>query len=192
MSTESWLQTKRIKRGTQARLGRTALALFLWGATAEGTSALGSDAGNPSRNPVRIQSEQLVAEMGADTAEFSGAVRVEGDGYTVTADYLTIQFRPGTVGGDRPAETITAKEISRITARGQVRIRTDTLTASSEQAVYEPDSGQIWLLAPDAAPPVRAPQRGQRKAAPGERAAQASGKPSSAQIRLTLLPTAVR
>ncbi len=183
---EPWLQTKRTTRGVDVPLGGAALVVLLWGAIAMGASDPGAEAGHPKKSPIRIQSEQLVAEKAADTAEFSGAVRVEGDGYTISADHLTIHFRPGTAGGNPLTGTISAKEISRIAARGQVRIRTDALTASAEQAVYEPDSGQIWLLAPDdATTPAKVSQG-------GTRVGRAAKRPPASRVRITLLPTAAR
>jgi lipopolysaccharide export system protein LptA len=183
---EPWLQTKRPDRGANARLAGAVLAVLLLATIAIGTPPPSEgEASRISQRPVRIQAEQLVAEKETATAEFSGAVRVEGDGYTITADYLTIHFRPGTVGGNSLAGTISAKEISRVIARGQVRIGTDALTASAEQAVYEPDSGQISLLAPEASAPAKRPQRGQG-------GAQATHRPSGSRVRVTLAPTAAR
>lgn len=192
MSTEPWLQVARSKRRTHARIARASLALFLWATAVVAASAPGEEAGTPSQNPVRIQSEQLVAEMATDTAEFSGAVRVEGDGYTITADTITIQFRPGTVSQNRSGGTISAKEISRMTARGRVRIQTETLTATSEQAVYDPDSSRLWLLATDEPLPDKDAREGNRKPAAGNTQAQAALRASASRVQVILLPTAGR
>jgi hypothetical protein len=140
---------------------------------------------------VRIQSEQLVAEMQADTAEFSGAVRVDGDGYTVTADVLTIQFRPGTVSRHQSAGTIPAGEISRLTARGQVRIRAEALSASAAQAVYEPDSGRLWLLTAEDSPAGQIRPEGSRAGAAGPRKEGQTARPASvSRVQVMLLPAA--
>jgi hypothetical protein len=139
---------------------------------------------------VHIQSEQLVAEMETDTAEFSGAVRVDGDGYTVTADVLTIQFRPGTVSRHQSAGTIPAGEISRMTARGQVRIRAESLSASAAQAVYEPDSGQLWLLTAEDSPAGQVTPEGGRAGAAGPRKGQAARPASVSRVQVVLLPAA--
>jgi lipopolysaccharide export system protein LptA len=187
MSTERWWQPKRPNRLTDGRLIGAALAWFCWTAAAMGASSPGSDADPAPRQPVRIQSEQLVAEMEADRAEFSGAVRVEGEGYTITADRLTIQFQPGSIGGNRLTGAVSSRQVSRITARGRVRILTDTLTADAEQAVYEPPSGQIWL---GLSPSADAPQVGGRTEAPRRSVAQTPSRPSDARIRVTLRPGA--
>jgi lipopolysaccharide export system protein LptA len=192
MSTAPWLQVVRSKRRTHARIARASLVLFLWATAVVAASAPGEEAGAPSQNPVRIQSEQLVAEMATDTAEFSGAVRVEGDGYTITADSITIQFRPGTVSQNRSGGTISAKEISRMTARGRVRIQTETLTATAGQAVYDPDSGRLWLLATDEPSPAKVVREGQRKPATGHREAQAAHRASAPRVQVILQPTAGR
>ena len=190
MCTERWLLAKPARRPAPARLGGAALVLFLWAAAGGGTSAPGDGADRPSRQPVRIQSEQLVAEMEADTAEFSGAVRVEGDGYTVTADYLTIQFKPGTASRNPSPGMIAAEEVARMTARGRVRIRAEAITASAEQAVYEPDSGQLWLLAADAPPPARPARGGPPAGAAGSRNAPPAPRPPASRVQVVLTPPA--
>lgn len=187
MSAERWFQTKRPKRFAAVRLAGATLAAFWWAAISGGASDPGSPAEAGLKNPVRIQSEQLVAEMEADTAEFSGAVRVDGDGYTITADRLTIQFQQGSIGQNRLAGTISAKEISRMTARGSVRIQTDTLTADAEQAVYEPDTGGIWL---DPSPAAEVSPSGGQAAAPRRGSTQAPDRLSAARVRVIFLPGA--
>ncbi len=185
MFAEPWSQMIRLKDFAEIRLLGAALAALLWSATASGAPAPPSGIGTPAKTSVHIQSEQLTAELKADTAEFSGAVRVEGDGYTMTADLLIIQFRPGTVGRNRPDGKISSQDISRITARGNVRIRTDSLTAVAEQAVYEPDSGRVWLLA--TAPPPAA----EGSPAAG-RASAAASRPPIPKVRVTLVPASER
>ena len=187
MFTERWFQTKRPKRFADVRLVGAALVAFCCATTAMGASGSGGEAGTAPQHPVRIQSEQLEAEMEADTAEFSGAVRVEGDGYTITADRLAIQFQPGSIGRNQFTGAISAKEISRITARGRVRIQTDTITADAEQAVYEPDSGQFWM---DPSPSAEVSPAGGRATLPRRSAAQTPSRPSAARVRVTLLPGA--
>jgi lipopolysaccharide export system protein LptA len=191
MSTASWLQPKRVERRLQARLGRAALAVLLWAATASGTSHPGGEAGAPPARSVRIQSEQLVAEMQAETVEFSGAVRVQGDGYTITADRLTIRFRPGSAGRKGLGGKVSAEDISRVTARGRVLIRTDTLTVRGEQAVYEADSGRIWIVATEGASPEGFSKGDPPPAASRRGAGSAASLPSRPRIRVQLLPGAV-
>jgi lipopolysaccharide export system protein LptA len=192
MSGAPWRPAKRSRRRARPRLRGALLAFFLWATAASGSPDAGGLADAPPRRPVRIQSEQLVAEMETDTVEFSGAVRVEGDGYTITADSLTIRFRPGTVGRHQAAGTVSAKEISRMTARGQVRIQSDTLTADAEQAVYEPGSGQLWLLAAEA-PPAGNIARDERPAgAPGPRKVQPAARRPAPRVRVLLSPPAGR
>ena len=144
----------------------------------------GTLASQDTQKPVRIRSEQLVAEMATDTAEFSGAVDVAGDGYAITADRLTIHFQPGAAGQQRLAGALSSKEISRMTTRGRVRIQSGTLTASAEQADYEPASGRGWLGAEDESPPAEV-------ARPG--AGTTGGRrPAAQRVRVTLLATPPR
>ena len=188
MSTERWFPPKRPKRWADGWLIGIALAWFC-AAAALGASGPRSDADPEPHHPVRIQAEQLEAEMEADRAEFSGAVRVSGDGYTITADRLTVQFQPGSIGQNRLSGALSARQISRITALGRVQILTDALTADAEQAVYEPASGQIWLGPP---PSPDAAKAGGRSETPGRSGNQAPRRPSGDQVRVTLRPEAGR
>lgn len=167
MSVERWWPVKPHRRHA-AWLGPAALAAMLWGATVSGAPGNHAESPTPAKPPVRIQSEQLSAEMTADAVEFSGDVRVEGDGYTLSADRLTIQFLPGFSRRNRLGGEVTAKDISRLTARGHVRIRTGAITASADQAVYETGSGQFWLMADEGLPETAGrpvPPRGSAPAA---------------------------
>jgi lipopolysaccharide export system protein LptA len=163
MSVELWWPVKPHRRHA-AWLGPAALAAMLWGATVSGAPGNHAEPPTPAKPPVRIQSEQLSAELTADAAEFSGDVRVESDGYTLSADRLTIQFLPGFSHRNRLGGEVTAKDISRLTARGHVRIRAGAITASADQAVYEPGSGQFWLRADEGPPETAGPVPPRRRA----------------------------
>jgi len=174
-------------------LGAVALAALGWLSTAAEAPCVAGNAGAPpgapSRNPVRIQSEQLVADMNSDTAEFSGQVRVESEAYTITADRLTVQFKPAAEGRNRLDATISAKDMSRITARGRVLIRTDTLTASAEEAVYEPDLDRVSLMARDAwSPSGRVPTKDRRSAVSSYRGPSAGREPAPERVKVTVMP----
>jgi lipopolysaccharide assembly outer membrane protein LptD (OstA) len=187
MSVERWFQARHLERCAAARLAGITLAAIWWTTIAFGAADPESPVEAVPQHPVHIQSERLEAEMDADTVDFSGAVRVDGDGYTITADRLTIQFQQGSIDRNRLAGTVSAKEISRMTARGRVRIQADTLTADAEQAVYEPDTGRVWL---DPAPAAEVSPAGGRAAAPRGPSVQAPGRPPAMRVRVTLLPGA--
>jgi len=146
----------------------------------------------PSKNPVRIQSEHLVADMNANTAEFSDQVRVLTDTYSITADVLTIHFKPQAEGQSRMQSPVSAKDISRMVARGRVIIRTESLTASADVAEYEPDTGQVTLLRE-----AHASLRPAAAKTPGAVAAGA-GRPTAAtevipaRVRVMVTPSADR
>lgn len=144
----------------------------------------GTLASQAPQQPVRIQSDRLVAETATDTAEFSGAVDVEGDGYAVAADRLTIHFQPGAAGQDRLAGAFSSKDIERMTARGRVRIQSGTLAAGAEQADYEPASGQAWLGPADGRPRLEAYRT--------EGRAGAAHGPAAPRVRVTLAPASER
>jgi lipopolysaccharide export system protein LptA len=185
MSAERWFLARHPERWITVRLAGAILAAVWWTTIAMGAADPGNPVEAKPQHPVRIQAELLEAEMDADTVEFSGAVRVDGDGYTITADRLTIQFQQDSIGRNRLAGTISAKEISRMTARGRVRILADTLTAEAEQAVYEPDTGRIWL---DPAPTGDVSPASERAAAPQDRSVLAPGRPATLRVRVTILP----
>lgn len=155
MSTEPWYRAKPGSSGQW--LGTAVLAGLLCLLVAARTT-LGAEntpareGGTPSKGPLRIQSEQLVADMNANTAEFSEQVRVVSDTYTITADILTVHFKPQAEGQSRMQSAVSAKDISRMVARGKVLIRTESLTASSDVAEYEPEAGLV-TLAGEGSPP---------------------------------------
>jgi hypothetical protein len=115
---------------------------------------------------------------------------VEGDAYTITAESLTVQFKPTAEGQKRSEGTISAKDIARITARGRVLIRTDTLTASADEAVYEPDLERISLTAREVAPPSNSAAKDRRRAASPPRMSATARWPAPERVRVTVLPAA--
>jgi LPS export ABC transporter protein LptC len=144
--------------------------------------------GASPRGPLRIQSEELTADMNADTAEFIGRVRVEDDLSTTTADRLRVHFKPGTDGQHRMAGAASAKDISRMVARGRVVVRTQNLTAGGDAGEYEPDTGRAALWGEKSAAPRPA-------AAPNS--AGAGGAPERTdtaheRVRVVVAPSAER
>lgn len=187
MSGEFWLPAIPLKRHRGLWLGAAALVALGWWWSAAGHA--GSASSVPAKNPVRIQSEQLVADMDCNTAEFSGQVRVESDAYTITADRLTIEFKPAAAGRNRLEAAISAKDISRIIARGAVRIRTDILTAGADEAVYEPDVDQLRLMAREGWPPAGSGKKDRRSATPLPQGSSSAGTPAPERVRVTVLPS---
>ena len=64
------------------------------------------------RGPVRIQSQQLEADLNTNTAEFSGHVCVVDDTITMTADTLSVFFKPPTQGQSRLEGAVSARDIN--------------------------------------------------------------------------------
>jgi hypothetical protein len=127
--------------------------------------------------------------MNANTAEFSDQVRMVSDTYTITADILTIHFKPQAEGQSRMQSAVSGKDISRMVARGSVIIRTESLTASSDVAEYEPDAGRVTLSGGGAASP-RAPAAA--KPSGGAPLVQAGRPPQPDQsraVRVLVLPS---
>jgi LPS export ABC transporter protein LptC len=110
-----------------------------------GTLLSSGEAGTAPRDPLRIQSEQLTTDMNANTAEFSGQVRAVDDIYTITADSLTVHFKPQAEGQSRMAGAVSSNDIARMVARGRVVIRTQSLTAGGDAGEFEPDTGRAAL-----------------------------------------------
>lgn len=195
MSTEPWNPANPASGGRW--LGTAVLAGLLY-LSAAAHLALGAEktpageGGTPPKGPLRIQSQQLVADMNANTAEFSDQVRMVSDTYTITADILTIYFKPQAEGQSRMQSAVTGKDISRMVARGDVIIRTDTMTASSDVAEYEPDAGLVTLSSEAAASPnpAAAKASGGVPAVAGRSTAPAESIPG--RVRVVVLPSAGR
>jgi lipopolysaccharide export system protein LptA len=202
MSVEFWPQAASVSRlfekGAWGRwLGAAGLAGLLFASAAlHAASGAGNappgETGTSPRGPLRIQSEQLTADMNANTAEFSGQVRVVDDVYTITADSLTVHFKPQAEGQSRMAGTVSGKDISRMVARGRVVIRSQRLTAVSDAAEYEPDSGQAILWGEKTAPPGSAAPRNHGGAVSSEAGLPAGVALSPGRVRIVVMPSADR
>jgi lipopolysaccharide transport protein LptA len=142
----------------------------------------------PSKGPVRIQSEHLVADMNANTAEFSDQVRVVDDTYTITADILKLHFKPQADGQSRLQSAVTAKDISRMVARGRVMIRTESITARADVAEYEPETGQVTLSGAGAAPQRTAAANTPEGPAAGYSRPPSAAEASPGRVRVTVMP----
>jgi hypothetical protein len=136
---------------------------------------------------VRIQSEHLVADMNANTAEFSDQVRVRTETYTVTADILTIHFKPPAEGQSRMQSAVSGQDISRMVARGKVIIRTENLTASADVAEYEPGTGQVTLSGEGPASPRPAAAKAPAGVAAGATRPTAAAEGIPGRVRVTVL-----
>jgi lipopolysaccharide export system protein LptA len=192
MSTEHGYRVKKNNGGQWlgafVLAGRICLAAAVFAAFGAGRPANSEEGAPSSKSPVRIQSEHLVADMNANTAEFSDQVRLVDDAYTLTANILTFHFKPQAEGQSRMQSAVSAKDISRMVARGRVVIRTESLTASAEVAEYEPDNGRITLSADEST----AQRTAAAKTPPGD--FTSAGRPaapaeaSPGRVRVTVLP----
>jgi hypothetical protein len=202
MSVELWPHAANVsrlfKKGAWGRwLGTAGLAGLLFASAAvhtdsEAGNAPPGEAGTPPRGPLRIQSEQLTADMNANTAEFSGQVRVVDDVYTITADSLTVHFKPQAESQSPMAGAVSGKDISRMVARGRVVIRSQRLTAISDAAEYEPDAGRAILWGEKTAPPGPAAPRNHGGAISSEAGLPAGATLSPGRVRVVVMPPADR
>jgi LPS export ABC transporter protein LptC len=157
-----------------------------------GTLVSSGENGTPPRRPLRIQSEQLAADMNADTVEFSGRVRIVDDIYTITSDSLTVHFKPQPGGQNRLAGAVSARDIARMVARGRVVIRSQSLTAGADVGEYEPDTGRATLWGEKATSPNSAATR-LRTAAPSSKVRPPAGAETLAgRVRVAVMPSADR
>ena len=191
MSMELWLQTAPADVGRCRLLVIAVLAGLLF-ASADAHAAGGakralSDESRPaSAEPVHIESQRLEADMNAHSVEFSGQVRVVREAYTLTADSLSIFFKPPAEGQRRLQSGVSAKDASNIAARGRVVIRSQGLTAFSDAAEYDPDTGRatLWGEKPAA---VRSVPGGGIASATGP---TVGGVTPTGRVRVVLVPTA--
>ena len=150
-------------------------------------TASGETAASP-RGPLRIQSEELAADMNADTAEFIDRVRVVDDVYTITADRLTVHFKPQAEGQSRMAGAVSSRDLSRVVARGRVVVRTQGLTAGGDAGEFEPGTGRAALWGEKAPSPGSAAKKDRGRAdRPSANAEAAPGR-----VRVAVIPSADR
>jgi LPS export ABC transporter protein LptC len=153
-----------------------------------GTLIPSSEAGTPPRSPLRIESEQLAADMNAHTAEFSDQVHVVDDAYTITADRLTVHFKPRAEDQSRMASAVYSRDLSRMVARGRVVIRTQGLTAGGDAGEFEPDTGRAALWGEKGASASAAAT----KDPGGAVRAPASAETVPGRVRVSVMPSADR
>jgi lipopolysaccharide export system protein LptA len=97
----------------------------------------------PVVQPITITAERLVNDGRANTAEFSGNVRVVRGNGRLEADRLTIYYRSTPTSPQ--TQPLEQSEIQQIVAQGNVRIRSPEITAETQQAVYNQAERTIAL-----------------------------------------------
>jgi LPS export ABC transporter protein LptC/lipopolysaccharide transport protein LptA len=97
----------------------------------------------------RVQAEHLDVDMNTNVAEFSGHVHLAEKGSVVTSDTLTVYTAPKEGEAAPAADGLSEAVITKMVIRGQVVIRTDSSTARTDEAVYEPGSGLLTLSGRD-------------------------------------------
>jgi lipopolysaccharide export system protein LptA len=116
---------------------------------AAGETAAG--AGGASR-PIHTQADQLEVDLDGNTAEFSGKVRMSDAESTLSADRVVIDYTSAGKGEAMLDSSLSAADISRMTASGQVLVqKTDGTSAEADNAVLDNRLKEITLTGPDAA-----------------------------------------
>ena len=122
------------------------LAVVTASATFQPSVAQGSAGDDPhqSNRRITVTADRLVSDREAKTATFTGRVRVVRGSSTIEADRLTVVYAGNTSRTDAGLPGRSA--IERAVAEGNVRIRSEDLTAKTPKAVYSRDSQTIELL----------------------------------------------
>jgi LPS export ABC transporter protein LptC/lipopolysaccharide transport protein LptA len=116
------------------------------------TPAAGAPAALPppaATDKARVQAEHLDVDMNTSAAEFSGRVHLVEKGSVITSDTLTVYTTQKEGQAAPAAGALSEAVITKMTARGQVVIRTGSSTARADEAVYEPSSGLLTLSGRD-------------------------------------------
>ena len=101
---------------------------------------------NKSRT-IHINADRLISNMGGGWAEFTGNVCVTRGSLIIKSDSLKIYYNQLFKGKIKSAA---AQElIEKITATGNVHIKSDELVAKSHQAIYTKETGIIILSGHD-------------------------------------------
>lgn len=125
------------------KIPATALALLL--AAAIGSAAESGRQGTApaSEKLIRVHARELIVDIEADTAEFSGDVHIERGVMSITADYVKLHFMPGQEAAD--IGELDDSAIEKIEARGHVLMLQEGTRARSDTAVYDPQTETLVL-----------------------------------------------
>lgn len=111
------------------------------------TLSAGAPAAAPTAtDKARVRAEHLDVDMNTSAAEFSGHVQVAEKDSVITSDTLTVYT---TQKEGQAAGALAEAVITKMIARGQVVIQTESSTARADEAVYEPGSGLLTLSGRD-------------------------------------------
>lgn len=126
------------------------IVIFLWGAEpSRGIQNPLLDSSDDAKAPMTIQADAMTFWDRANRVVFEGHVVVVRGEMTMKADQLDIRLSDkGTDGSHsepRPAFSLSGREISWMTAKGNVDVRRGTQRAKAGQAVYRKDSSVIEL-----------------------------------------------
>jgi lipopolysaccharide export system protein LptA len=92
---------------------------------------------------IHIKADKLVADIKANSAEFSGNVRVTLGNTVLTADILNIYYRQ--LSKHQDGKIIDKSSIKKIKAQGKVKIDFGDAVASAEVAEYFADNDELTL-----------------------------------------------
>jgi len=102
---------------------------------------------NRAGERINITADELVSDSASKTAEFIGRVKVTRGASVITADRLKIYYTDSPQDKNNPANPKAA--VKKIVAEGNVRIKSEELTAAAQKAVYNRDTQKISLSGPN-------------------------------------------
>ncbi len=104
---------------------------LLWLSVGIGRAQEEASPGKLPSDRIKVSADRLVADQGAQFAEFSGNVRASQGDTVITCNQLRIHYA---TGDDQPAGG--GEPIEKIVAEGSVTIRFDDKVAQTDQATY--------------------------------------------------------
>jgi lipopolysaccharide export system protein LptA len=119
-------------------------AVLLTTAAASAAGLFSAPGGGKSQEPTEITADRLVNQAAEKYVEFTGSVQATQGGLSLTSDELRVYYTGELLNPQgRPAAPT---EISRIVARGRVRIVSDQYTADAERMEYDPGTDVFTLI----------------------------------------------
>jgi len=112
------------------------------------TRAISQETDQKAGEPIRVTSEQLIADDANKFAEFIGNVKAVQGTTVITSNSLKIHYAAAARDGNTGPEgkkTDQTGAIKKIIATGQVKIEFDGMVAESQEAVYTTDDRVLVL-----------------------------------------------
>ena len=117
--------------------------MLLTAAAASAAGLFSAPGGGKSQEPTEITADRLVNQAAEKYVEFTGSVQATQGGLSLTSDELRVYYTGELLNPQGRSAAPT--EISRIVARGRVRIVSDQYTAEADRMEYDPATDVFTL-----------------------------------------------